>query len=119
MQPYGVEKWLPVFNRLLKDVLCSRIVDRTIFGTLKDLRLCELVQRAKTSEMGFTIPIGETLEGREAISAKNLSRLLKHFDSIYHIEIENNHTLKGYLTGAIDLTFEFEGRFFVLDWKGT
>lgn len=119
MQPYGVEKWLPVFNRLLKDVLCSRIVDRTIFGTQKDLRLCELVQSAKTSEMGFTIPIGETLEGREAISAKNLSRLLKHFDSIYHIEIENNHTLKGYLTGAIDLTFEFEGRFFVLDWKGT
>lgn len=119
LQPYSVEEWLPVFSQLLKDVLCSKIVNRSVFGTQNDLRLAELDRSAKTAEMSFTIAIGEAEDGREPVTARNLSRLLKHFDPVYHIEIENNHTLKGYLTGAIDLTFEFEGRFFVLDWKGT
>lgn len=119
LEPYGVEEWLPVFNKLLKDVLCADLVEKNILGTQKALRLCDLDSRQKTPEMSFTIAIGEPREGRAPVSAKNLSRLLAHFDPIYHINIENEKELKGYLTGAIDLCFEFEGRYFVLDWKGT
>ncbi len=117
--PYGVSDYLPVFNRLMKDVLGAKLVDKSVFGTENDIRLCDLEPNRKTPEMSFTISIGTPIEGREAVSAKNLSRLLSHFDPIYHIEIENDLKLRGYLTGAIDLTFEFEGRYFVLDWKGT
>lgn len=119
LQPYSVEDYLPVFNRLMKDVLCSKIVDQSVFDTPDDLRLCDLNSHLKTAEMSFTIAIGEPTEGREAVSAKNLSRLLSHFDPIYHIQIENDRALRGYLTGAIDLMFKFGGKYFVLDWKGT
>lgn len=119
LQPYGIEGYLPVLNKLLKDVLCSKIVDKTVFGTQTDLRLCDLSAKQKTAEMNFTIAIGNPAEGHRPVSAKNLSKLLKHFDPLYHIEIDNDRELRGYLTGAIDLAFEFDGRFFVLDWKGT
>lgn len=119
LQPYGVEGYLPVFNRLMKDVLCAKLVDKSVFGTTSDIRLCDLDPNRKTPEMSFTISIGTPSEGRVAVSAKNLSRLLAHFEPIYHIEIENDLVLKGYLTGAIDLTFELDGQYFVLDWKGT
>lgn len=119
LQPYGIEGYLPVLNKLLKDVLCSKIVDKTVFGTQTDLRLCDLSAKQKTAEMNFTIAIGNPAEGHRPVSSKNLSKLLKHFDPLYHIEIDNDRELRGYLTGAIDLAFEFDGRFFVLDWKGT
>ena len=119
LQPYGIEGYLPVLNKLLKDVLCAKIVDKTVFGTQTDLRLCDLSAKQKTAEMNFTIAIGSPSEGHRPVSAKNLSKLLKHFDPLYHIEIDNDRELRGYLTGAIDLAFEFDGRFFVLDWKGT
>ena len=119
LQPYGIEGYLPVLNKLLKDVLCSKLVDKGVFGTQTDLRLCDLDAQQKTAEMNFTIAIGSPAEGHRPVSAKNLSKLLKHFDPLYHIEIDNDRELRGYLTGAIDLAFEFDGRFFVLDWKGT
>ena len=119
LEPYSVEEWLPVFNQLLKDVLCCTLVDKSTFATESDLRLCDLDSHRKTPEMSFTIAIGDAKEGRAPVTTKNLSRLLSHFDPIYHINIENDKELNGYLTGAIDLCFEFEGRYFVLDWKGT
>ena len=119
LQPYGIEGYLPVLNKLLKDVLCSKLVDKGVFGTQTDLRLCDLDAQQKTAEMNFTIAIGSPAEGHRPVSAKNLSKLLKHFDPLYHIEIDNDRELRGYLTGAIDLAFEFDGQFFVLDWKGT
>ena len=119
LQPYGAEAFLPVFNKLLKDVLCAKLVDKSVFETEKSLYLCDLKEHSKTAEMGFTIAIGEPEEGRKPVTAKNLSKLLSRFDEIYHIDIENDRELRGYLTGAIDLCFEFEGKYFVLDWKGT
>ena len=119
LEPFGVDDWLPVFNKLLKDVLGATIFDKTVFGTQNSLRLCDLDPSRKTAEMNFTIAIGDPSEGRLPVTAKNLSRLLTHFDPLYHINIENDRELKGYLTGAIDLVFEFEEKFFVLDWKGT
>lgn len=119
LQPYGPEAFLPVFNKLLKDVLCAKLVDKSVFGTKNPLYLCDLKDESKTAEMGFTIAIGEPEEGRKPVTAKNLSKLLSRFDEIYHIDIENDRELRGYLTGAIDLCFAFEGKYFVLDWKGT
>lgn len=119
LQPYGIDGYLPVLNKLLKDVLCSKLVDKGVFGTQTDLRLCDLDAQQKTAEMNFTIAIGSPAEGHRPVSAKNLSKLLKHFDPLYHIEIDNDRELRGYLTGAIDLAFEFDGQFFVLDWKGS
>lgn len=119
LQPQGLEGYLPVFNRLMKDVLCSSIVAKSVFDTEKDLRLCEITNDRKTPEMNFTIAIGEPSEGRLPVTAKNLTLLLEHFDPIYHLQIENDKELRGYLTGAIDLAFECEGKYFVLDWKGT
>ena len=66
---------------------------------------------ARSAELEFLLPIPEGL------TAERLARELRRLDPKYDFGALRPESLKGFLTGFIDLAFESGGRFYVLDWK--
>ncbi len=86
--------------RMLADVLHTKLpAGGTLAEVARDRRLVELE---------FNLPAGHLVAGR-------LAAVLR--DHGYPVPGLSFATLEGYLRGFIDLVFEHEGRFFVLDWK--
>ena len=118
----SLDEYTNVCTELLINVLNATIADEETskrLGLQKPLILSSLPPAAFIREMAFTVPISPAKENHFAATPAGLSALLKTFDSRYHVELPSERDLTGYLTGAIDLTFEFEGKYYVLDWKGT
>ena len=86
--------------RMLADVLHTKLpAGGTLAAVARDRRLVELE---------FHLPAGHLVAGR-------LAAVLR--DHGYPVPGLSFATLEGYLRGFIDLVFEHDGRFFVLDWK--
>ena len=73
--------------------------------------LRDVPKRARTAELEFLIPIPAGL------TAKRLASELRRMDPKYDFGELREESLKGFLTGFIDLAFMQDGRFWVLDWK--
>ncbi|MDP3847803.1 MAG: exodeoxyribonuclease V subunit beta [Pseudomonas sp.] len=80
------------------------------------LSLAALKPARRLPELGFTFPVGELQVQRlRAIlsdPAHGLAEPLR--EAATRLEFDN---LKGYLKGFIDLTFEHDGRWYILDYK--
>ncbi|QSI75265.1 exodeoxyribonuclease V subunit beta [Niveibacterium microcysteis] len=72
------------------------------------LRLTELPMKKRLIEMGFNLPAS-------TLSAARLNAWLA--ERGYRMPPLGFQSLHGYLSGFIDLVFEHEGRYWVLDWK--
>ena len=88
---------------MLEDVLNAEI--------LPGFALRSLPRGARRAEVEFLIPTGPR------VRAADLSRLLHELAPEADVPDLSDETLRGYLTGFIDLLFMHEGRFWVLDWK--
>ena len=77
-------------------------------GTSQALQLARLDPRRRKVEMEFHLPCPrlESAALRPLMTAAGMGELALDFPA-----------LEGYLKGYIDLVFEHDGRFFVLDWK--
>ena len=73
--------------------------------------LKRLPRGARRAEVEFLIPTGPN------VRASDFSRLLGMLSPEAEVQDLSDESLKGYLTGFIDLLFMHEGRFWVLDWK--
>ncbi|QYJ92207.1 exodeoxyribonuclease V subunit beta [Shewanella spartinae] len=71
------------------------------------LRLASLSQAQKLVEMEFYMPIGK-------LDAPGLNQLLRQYGYSAALNFE---TLEGMLKGFIDLTFEYQGKFYIADYK--
>lgn len=102
----GYEKeWTPIILQLANDVLTKKLGD-------SDVVLADLSPEKLICEMEFIFPINKLkAEALTAVCAKHdplsqgLTNKLNFFD------------VSGMLKGFIDLTFECNGKFYVLDWK--
>ena len=100
----------------------------TPFGPLADdVCLRRIATSDRIAEMDFEIPLGggDTPHARATLRAfaDVLRRHLPEDDPLRpyadHLEASllGEETLRGYLTGSIDLTFRHGGRYFVVDYK--
>lgn len=101
--PQALENATQAVSQMLVDVLTSEV--------LPNFRLCQLTRQQRQAEVGFLMTLKTTQ------SAKALSDFLAKYDPKYHVPHLKPETLKGYLTGFIDLVFEHQGQFWILDWK--
>jgi exodeoxyribonuclease V beta subunit len=103
LEGYEAE-WCPVIQKLASDTLTKPISsDSVVLGSLdKDQILCE---------MEFVFPINK-------LKASAVSRLCAEHDPMSaNLSELNFFDVSGMLKGFIDLTFECNGKFYVLDWK--
>ena len=77
-------------------------------GTANPLRLADLPLSRRLTELEFHLPA-------QRLDAVALNRALAELG--YRVPPLAFGALDGYLKGFIDLVFEHEGRYFVLDWK--
>jgi len=95
--------WLPVLQSMIQDVLNAELSE--------GLKLADKGSDKVLVEMEFLLPVNH-------LAAPLLTQLSRQYDDLSRQagELDFN-TLKGMLKGFIDLIFEHEGKYYVLDWK--
>ena len=98
------EEWLPVLQGMIGDVLACPLDGEA-------MRLGELAPSQRLTEMEFMLPIN-------LLSAPLLNKVIARHDNLSARAGELGFaTVSGMLKGFIDLVFEHDGRYYVLDWK--
>jgi len=106
---YGFDdKWTPVACQWLSEVLA------TPMGDIK-LRLNQLTQQKRLDELAFYFPVAN-------LNVKSLQRellpLLANGSPLKTVISRSSfYDLTGFMKGFIDLVFEHEGRFYIVDYK--
>ena len=85
---------------LLENVMASPLHAGVVLGRVP--------MQSRLNELGFHLPAGN-------LSASRLNGWLR--SNGYAVPRMSFEALRGYLHGFIDLVFESEGRYYVLDWK--
>ncbi|GLQ31764.1 exodeoxyribonuclease V subunit beta [Litoribrevibacter albus] len=108
-----IDRWVTVLHRMMINVLTHPLVQSSAqeVGS-KDLpMLSETAPEQRLVEMEFLLPLAE-LDCRQVnaiIQQDPLTAKAAHGLSFPQVQ--------GMLKGFIDLTFEYQGKFYVLDWK--
>ncbi|KOO14230.1 exodeoxyribonuclease V subunit beta [Vibrio xuii] len=96
--------WLPVLQQLIDTVLAAPLDG-------KQLVLNQKGPSQRLVEMEFLLPI-------EVLAAPALNRVIQRHDTLSAKAGDLGfHTVQGMLKGFIDLVFEHQGKYYVLDWK--
>ncbi|MDE1339004.1 exodeoxyribonuclease V subunit beta [Vibrio aestuarianus] len=105
MQREQIElEWLPILQTLVDTVL-----DTPLDG--KTLRLNQKSAEQRLVEMEFLLPI-------EVLTAPALNRVIQRHDPLSAKAGDLGfYSVQGMLKGFIDLVFEHQGKYYVLDWK--
>jgi exodeoxyribonuclease V beta subunit len=86
-----------------------RLVEDVTAATLRPgLRLASVPMNRRLTELEFNLPVPH-------LSAGALNTTLKQLG--YEVPSLTFGALEGYLKGFIDLVFEHQGQYFILDWK--
>ncbi|WP_162062537.1 exodeoxyribonuclease V subunit beta [Vibrio taketomensis] len=97
-------EWLPILQQLVDTVLATPLDG-------KELRLNQKTAAQRLVEMEFLLPI-------EVLAAAELNRVIQRNDTLSAKAGDLGfHTVQGMLKGFIDLVFEHQGKYYVLDWK--
>ncbi|MEP3349949.1 MAG: exodeoxyribonuclease V subunit beta [Marinomonas sp.] len=100
---HGFAEWQSVLNEWLPDIVNTELFEGMSLGAL--------TQSACRKEMEFFIPV-------DGMNALQLDRISREHDAVSRIApMIQDRPLKGMLKGFIDLLFEWEGRYYVLDYK--
>ncbi|MDP5254906.1 MULTISPECIES: exodeoxyribonuclease V subunit beta [unclassified Vibrio] len=96
--------WLPVLTQWVERVLTTPLDG-------KNLSLNQLSAEQKKVEMEFLLPI-------EVLNAEQWHRISGHYDPLTaRAEALGFESVQGMIKGFIDLVFEYQGRYYLLDWK--
>lgn len=99
------ELWAPVLTTWIEQILSQNLT------AIDNITLGDLSAQQKKIEMQFFIPMQE-------VQANEVNNLLKKHDPLSARAGELQfRTVQGFLKGFIDLTFEKNGQYFVLDYK--
>ena len=107
----------PSWNDLLYQMV-GRVLRTPILPADPGFSLDRLTRERTISEMGFYYPIGRLTPARIRSALRRFAgddeRRLVFADSGERLEFRPLH---GYMRGFIDLVFEHDGRYYLLDWK--
>ncbi len=104
---YGIDaSWYPMLHQWLGDVLLAKFATE---GKDAALQLAALAPQQVKIEMEFHMPLTQ-------VRASQFNQILNQYAPRrdYHYQFEQ---LNGMLKGFIDLLFEYQGRFYVADYK--
>lgn len=97
-------EWLPVLQQLVDTVLATPLDG-------KALRLNQKNAQQRLVEMEFLLPV-------EVLSAPALNRIIQRYDPLSAKAGKLGfYPVQGMLKGFIDLVFEHQGKYYLLDWK--
>jgi exodeoxyribonuclease V beta subunit len=115
LRAYGVAvprdgRWTPTHIREMIDTVCRAAIPDAGFA------LSVVPQEATLREWRFSMPVRDfsmsavasALETHGSAHAREYAPMLRRL---------RDDQFRGYLTGSIDLAFEHEGRWHILDWK--
>lgn len=100
--------WQPVVARALARVLQAELIP--------GLRLDAVTRRRRIHELQFYLPV-------RSLTPRDLQSIFKDVSidipKAYSIQMESLDfaPLRGFLKGYVDLVFEHDGRYYLLDWK--
>ncbi|MGD1506083.1 exodeoxyribonuclease V subunit beta [Vibrio harveyi] len=98
------EEWLPILQQLIDTVLATPLDSKALLLNQKG-------PAQRLVEMEFLLPI-------EVLSAPALNRVTQRHDPLSAKAGDLGfQTVQGMLKGFIDLVFEHQGKYYVLDWK--
>jgi len=107
------------------DPLCRAIreqLDTPLGGAAGSLPLSEIARNRRLDELEFIFPV--SLEGRPRLTPARLARVFREHASdprvlsyAERLAGLSFRPLEGHLRGFIDLVFEHDGRFYVVDYK--
>ena len=95
-------------ERMLLNMVHDVLHTALPIGTERPLQLADVTPARRLTELEFHLP-------SHALDAARLNATLAALG--YPVPNLAFRTLRGYLKGFIDLVFEHDGRYFVLDWK--
>ena len=102
-----VEEWASIVSEWISHILAHRLAA----SEYPDLSLSQLSSAQKKVEMQFFIPM-------QPIDASSINQLITHYDPLSaRAGLLQFNQVQGMLKGFIDLTFEYQGQYFVLDYK--
>ncbi|UJF18926.1 exodeoxyribonuclease V subunit beta [Vibrio sp. SS-MA-C1-2] len=97
-------KWLPILVQLVSDTLAKSLDGEA-------LTLSSIGKKQRLTEMEFVFPISQ-------LSSSMLNKVIAEHDPLSRGAGELKfHLVSGMLKGFIDLIFEYQGRYYILDWK--
>ena len=113
LKAYGYDDdWREIITEAVRDVLKA-----PLGGEGKKFDLTAITLEKRLSELEFYFPLRET-------TPQSLAKLFAEYDNrngagnfsskIARLQFS---TIKGFLKGYIDLVFEHDGRYFLIDWK--
>ncbi|KOO11972.1 hypothetical protein AKJ18_26380, partial [Vibrio xuii] len=98
------ESWLPILQTLIDTVLATPLDGKSIVLNQKQ-------PSQRLVEMEFLLPI-------EVLASPALNRVIQRHDPLSAKAGDLGfQTEQGMLKGCIDLVFEHNGKYYVLDWK--
>jgi len=101
------EEWAPIVSEWITHILAHQLAAKEY----PELSLSQLSEAQKKVEMQFFIPM-------QAIEASSVNQLITHYDPLSaRAGLLQFNQVQGMLKGFIDLTFEYQGQYFVLDYK--
>jgi exodeoxyribonuclease V beta subunit len=101
------EEWAPIVNDWIINILAHPLAATD----LPDLSLSQLSAEQKKVEMQFFIPM-------QPIEATSINRLISFYDPLSaRAGALQFNQVQGMLKGFIDLTFEYQGQYFIMDYK--
>jgi exodeoxyribonuclease V beta subunit len=115
-----VKNTLKEFSRFLnldRAQVSAEKAQEMVLGMVKNIAECHLPQGFQLKEIERSCQLAELefyLPAQNVSAQKLYELLLRHGVQIPKYQFE---VLDGYLKGFIDLVFEHEGRWYVLDWK--
>jgi exodeoxyribonuclease V beta subunit len=84
--------------------MAQLVLTTELHQTMTAFTLSKLSKNKRIAEMQFHLPLS-------ALEADTLNSIVSLSNQL------NFKTVSGYLLGFIDLVFEYEGRYYILDWK--
>lgn len=98
------EHWQPALEKMVLDSLNAPLDG-------KNMRLLDIPESSRCVEMEFYLPVNQ-------LDKQSLNQLIRQHDPLSQQAGELDFArVKGMLKGFIDLTFEYQGRWYVLDYK--
>ncbi|MBW6478862.1 MAG: hypothetical protein K0B37_05485, partial [Bacteroidales bacterium] len=95
------EEWMGHFKTLVKHAMETDIsINRELF------KLNQITQDKMLPELQFNFSI------KEGVSKKDIDEILGE-----EADLTGPATLQGMMTGFVDLVFEHNGKYYILDWK--
>ncbi len=97
--------WITVIEQWLHQVLSTQL-------NPQGLKLSQILQQKCINELQFCLPI------RQSITHQQFDKLSKRYDSLsQQCPPLQFNTVQGMLKGFIDLVFEWQGKFYLVDYK--